>query len=126
MTIEEIKDELKARKWTQAQLAEKLHMNAKALSGILCGARPLTDTLAAHISLLLEKERDCVFVYKVELPEAKVQELCGGAVCEEDRQAAIEAIIHHNLQELIELGKKCLWSEQERDFLVGTADDLVL
>lgn len=88
-------------------LAQMLAMNESHLGQILNGNRPLTEQLSRHISLLLEKEHDCVFVYKIELPGAKVKELCGSGTCQsvKDRQAALEAIIHHNLQELIELGK---------------------
>ncbi len=34
-----------------------------------------------------------------------------------DRATAIEAVIHHNLDELIQLGKTCTWSAEERAYL---------
>lgn len=119
MTTEEIKTAIKAKGYTQAEFAKKLGVAPSTLTNALSGITPMTKALHNHIALLLEKERDVVIVYKIELPEAKVVELCGQSACqtEEDRHAAIEAIVHHNLQELIELGKQCMWSEQEREYL---------
>ncbi len=119
VNIEEIKAEIKARGWTQANLAAKLNISNGSMRNILSGAAPLTKQLASHIELLLEKERDCMFLYKIELPEAKVTELCGRATCqtEEDRLTAIDAIIRHNLAELIELGRTCQWTAAEREAL---------
>lgn len=119
MTNEEIKAEMEARHMSITELARKLDITADGLGRILAGKRPMTGQLSRHIELLLEKERDCMFLYKIELPEAKVTELCGRATCqtEEDRLTAIDAIIRHNLAELIELGRKCQWSEAEREAL---------
>lgn len=119
MTIEEIKAAIKAQGYTQAEFAKKLGVATSTLTNALSGITPLTKALHNHIALLLEKERDCVFVYKITLPEAKVEELIGQRTCltESDRRAAIEAIIRHNLQQLIELGKQAPWSPEERQYL---------
>ena len=124
MTIDEIKAALEAQGLTQADLAKKLGCNAKALNEVLRGARPLTSTMHNHIRLLLREPRAAVLVYRVDVNEAQARELLG-ANCSAnpaDRPAAIEAVIHHNLRELIELGKQCEWTPEERRFLGIAAD----
>ena len=119
MTTDEIKKILADRKITQQEFAGQLGMNPKSFNEVLRGARPMTKTLHNHIKILLEKQRETILVYRVNLTEAKVEELCGKKACasEEERLAALEAVIHHNLQELIEVGKKADWTEEERNFL---------
>lgn len=119
MTLDEIKNALRLRDMTQAELAKQLGCNAKALNEVLRGARPLTEAMHNHISLLLQGPREAVLVYRVDVSAMKARELLGenSTVNKADRPAAIEAVIHHNLQELIELGKKCDWSDDERQFL---------
>lgn len=119
MTIEEIKSALAKKGWTQAELAAKLGCNAKGLNEVLRGARPLTEALHNHISLLLAQPREAVLVYRVNITDAQVAELCGANCTTNpaDRPAAVEAVIHHNLAELIEIGKKCEWTAEEREFL---------
>lgn len=119
MTLEEIKAEMEARHMTITDLAAELDITADGLGRILSGKRPMTGQLSRHIALLFERARDAVFVYKITLPEAKVEELIGQRTCltESDRRAAIEAIIRHNLQQLVELGKQVPWSPEERQYL---------
>lgn len=124
MTISEIKDELSRRGWTQADLAEKLAYSAKSLYEVMRGARPMTASLRRHIELLLSEPRETILVYKVDLTDSQVTELCGVdcPVDTDSRAAAVEAVLHHNLKELIELGKMCTWNESERAFL-GVDED---
>lgn len=119
MTITEIKAAMEARGWTIAVFAEKLGVGYNTLRHILAGRVPLTDAMHNHICLLLKEPKEAVLVYRVDINNAKARELLGSncTVNRADRPAAIEAVIHHNLQELIDLGKKCSWSEDERQFL---------
>lgn len=119
MTREEIKNAMAERGLTQVALAGALGINPKGLNEILRGARPMTAALRNHISLLLSQPREAVLVYRVDISEGRVEELCGRRACavESDRVAAVEAVLRHNLAELVELGKKCDWSDEERMFL---------
>ncbi len=119
MTIEEIKKSLADRGMTQKELAERLGVNAKSLNEVLRGKNPMTEALHNHISLLLTQPREAILVYRVNISEAKATELLGErcTVIPADRATAIEAIIHHNLDELIQLGRTCTWTEEERAYL---------
>lgn len=119
MTLEEIKKAMAEQGLTQVALAEKLGVTKDSLNKVLTGKNPMTEALHNHISLLLSQPREAVLVYRVNISEAKAEELCGRNACvhESDRAAAIEAVIHHNLAELIDLGKTCTWSEEERAYL---------
>lgn len=119
MTLDEINAAIKAKGYNITTFASQLGMTADALGRILSGKRPLTESLHNHISLLLKEPREAILVYRVDITESKAAELCGANCCAnpEDRKAAIEAIIHHNLAELIEAGKRCAWTPEERDFL---------
>lgn len=119
MKVEEIKQALSDRGMTQQDLATALGINPKALNEILRGARPMTDVLRNHIRLLLHQPREAMLVYRVNITEAKAMELLGerGCVLASDRAAAIEMVIHHNLAELIELGKTCTWTDEEKKYL---------
>lgn len=119
MTIEEIKQEMAKRNMTQQELASTLGINPKGLCEILRGARPMTEALHNHIYLLFNQPREAVLVYRVNISEKKATELCGEHCSPNpvDRASAIETVIHHNLAELIELGKTCTWSAEEQEFL---------
>ena len=119
MTLEEIKTAMVEQGLTQVALAEQLGVSKVNLNKILSGKNPMTDAMRNHIRLLLTQPREAVLVYRVNISEAKAIELLGERSCSvaADRATAIEAIIHHNLAELIELGKKCQWNQEERDFL---------
>ncbi len=58
-------------------------------------------------------------VYRVDIDSKKVEELTAGRGCvtEADHKAALDAIIHSNLQELIRLGASLDWSPAERQAL---------
>lgn len=119
MTLDEIKTAMAEQGLTQVALAEQLGISKDSLNKILSGKNPMTDAMRNHIRLLLTQPREAVLVYRVNISEAKATELLGDKSCTvaADRAIAIEAIIHHNLAELIELGKKCQWNAEERDFL---------
>jgi transcriptional regulator with XRE-family HTH domain len=123
MTLEEIKQAMVDQGLTQVALAEQLGVSKVNLNKILSGKNPMTDALRNHIRLLLHKPREALLIYRVNISEQKASELLGEKSCsvEQDRAVAIEAIIHHNLAELIELGKTCQWNKEERDFL-GLSD----
>lgn len=82
-------------------------------------ARPMTDSLRNHIRLLLHQLKEALLVYRVDISEARAEEWpdekCTAVAA--DRATVIEAVIHHNLDELIKLGKTCTWSAEERDYL---------
>lgn len=115
MTIEEIKKIMDARGMTIRELAQELGMNESGLGEILRGKRKLTDTLSRHIALILGK-REAVLVYTIDIDEKRVKELTAGRGCvtDADHKAAMDAIIHANLQELIRLGATLDWSPEER------------
>lgn len=119
MTLEEIKQAMADQGLTQVALAEKLGVSKVNLNKILSGKNPMTDALHNHITLLLTQPREAVLVYRVNVTEQKASELLGErcTVIPSDRATAIEAIIHHNLAELIQLGCSCTWSEEEKNFL---------
>ena len=119
MTLEDIKKAMAEQGLTQVALAEKLGVSKVNLNKILSGKNPMTEALHNHISLLLSQPREAVLIYRVNISEAKASELLGErcTVIPADRATAIEAVIHHNLDELIKLGKTCTWSEEERAYL---------
>jgi transcriptional regulator with XRE-family HTH domain len=119
MTLEEIKQAMADQGLTQVALAEKLGVSKVNLNKILSGKNPMTDALHNHITLLLTQPREAVLVYRVNVTEQKASELLGErcTVIPSDRATAIEAIIHHNLAELIQLGCSCTWSDEEKNFL---------
>ncbi|MBQ8376519.1 MAG: helix-turn-helix transcriptional regulator [Akkermansia sp.] len=119
MTLEEIKKAMAEQGLTQVALAEKLGVTKDSLNKVLTGKNPMTEALHNHISLLLSQPREAILVYRVNISEAKAEELLGEkcTAVVTDRAAAIEAVIHHNLAELIDLGKTCTWSEEERAYL---------
>lgn len=119
MTIEEIKKAMAEQGLTQVALAEKLGVTKDSLNKVLTGKNTMTEALHNHISLLLSKPREAVLVYRVNISDAKAEELLGEkcTAVPADRAAAIEGVIHHNLDELIKLGKTCTWSAEERAYL---------
>ena len=119
MTLEEIKKAMAEQGLTQVALAEKLGVTKDSLNKVLTGKNPMTEALHNHISLLLSQPREAVLVYRVNISESKAEELLGEkcTAVVTDRAAAIETVIHHNLAELIDLGKTCTWSEEERAYL---------
>ena len=123
MTPEEIKQELERRGWSIVSFAEQLGVGASTLRNALAGHTPMTKALENHISLALGK-REAIMVYRVDIDTKKVEELTAGRGCvtEADHKAALDAIIHSNLQELIRLGSTLDWTPEERRAL-GLDDD---
>lgn len=116
MTIDEIKAELKARGMSITDLAKQLDVTADGLGRILANKRPLTGQLARHISLLF-KSHDIVIAHSINIPEARVEEICCNCTTEAERQAAIDALLHHNLLWLASIGAQLDWSDEEREYL---------
>lgn len=115
MTIEEIKEILEQRGISQKDLAEQLHIHPMSLSRILRGAAPLSEQLESHIDYVLGK-REAVLVYRVDVGTHKVEELTAGRGCvtEADHREAMQAILEHNLQELIKVGARLEWTAEQR------------
>lgn len=119
MTTDEIKEKMKELGMSQVALAEKLGITKDNLNRILSGKQPLTKVLSNHIELLLSQPREATLLYKVNITEGTVAELLGDRACtvKADRDKALEAIIRHNLVELVEKGAKLDWSDEERKAL---------
>ena len=96
-------------------LAEELGVTADGLGRILAGKRPITEQLQRHIDYVLGK-REAVLVYRVDVGTHKVEELTAGRGCvtESDHRQALQAILEHNLQELIKVGAQLEWTAEQR------------
>lgn len=119
MTTDEIKEKMKELGMSQVALAEKLGITKDNLNRILSGKQPLTKVLSNHIELLFSQPREATLLYKVNITEGTVAELLGDRACtvKADRDKALEAIIRHNLVELVEKGAKLDWTDEERKAL---------
>ena len=115
MTPEEIKQELARRQITIADFAEQLGVGYTTLRNALAGHTPLTKALERHIDLALGK-RESVLVYREDVGTHKVEELTAGRGCvtESDHREALQAILEHNLQELMKVGAKLEWTAEQR------------
>lgn len=115
MTPEEIKQELAIRRITIAEFAARLGVGYTTLRNALAGHTPLTKALEHHIQLALGK-REAVLVYRVDVGTRKVEELTAGRGCvtELDHWEAMQAILEHNLQELIKVGALLEWTAEQR------------
>lgn len=130
MTREELKAEILARGYTLKSFAAKICVAYDTLRLALSGRQPLTATLQNHIEMALQLDsgksspapaapaaggtREGIVIYKIEIPDGRLDEICTGLTSPADRAAALERIVHHNLSELVELGKTCEWTEEER------------
>lgn len=114
MTIEEIRAALKARGWTQKELASMLHVHPVTLGLILTGKNKLTPQLAAHIELLLSNKREQLFIHKVSLPDCVVEHWVPGfdELNEEQRKAAVLAVLKDAAKWLIHEGEKQFSAEE--------------
>lgn len=112
MEIEEIRKNLKARGWTYKTFAEKLKIAENTVSQFMRGKNKITDQLMSHIELLFSAPQNAVLVYKISLTDKQVEELTGGQQFpatpegEARKAAAVEAVLLHNMQTLIDLGRK--------------------
>lgn len=112
MTIEELKKEMAVRGLTGADLAQKLAMGKTQVYDILKGKKPFKETLQRHLELLFSAPQNAVLVYKISLTDKQVEELTGGQQFpatpegEARKAAAVEAVLLHNMQTLIDLGRK--------------------
>ena len=104
---------MKARNMSITELAKILDITADGLGRILSGKRPITGQLSRHIELLLSQPRDAVVSYRVNIPDERVEEICCDCRTEEERQAAITALIHHNLAQLAAIGAILSLSPEE-------------
>lgn len=124
-----LKAEIIARGYTLKEFASKICVGYSTLANALNGDTNLTPALRNHIELALRVDdkpaapaqeapagmtKEGIIIYKIEIPAGKVSELCAGLNTDEERAAAIEHLIHHNLNELVELGKACEWTDEER------------
>lgn len=116
MTLEQIKAAMKERKIEAPDLAKELGVNVNSLRQILAGQRTLTEQLSRHIAHVLGKS-ECIFVYRVTVSDAKVEELTAGRGCtsEKERLEAMKQIVEHNMLELARLGASLDWTPQQRE-----------
>ena len=114
MTIDEIKAALAERGWTQAQLAEKLHIKTGSLRNILSGQVTLTEQLAAHIELLFKDTQQQLLMYKVTFPDAVCESWLPGweQLTPEQRKTAIEQVLLKAAEQLAEEYKRKLTGEE--------------
>lgn len=120
MTTDEIKEEMRKLGLSQVALAEKLGITKDNLNRILSGKQPLTKVLANHIELLLAQPREATLLYKINLTEGITAELLGdkACTCKDDYLPALEAVIRHNLVELVNRGATMVdWTDEERKAL---------
>ena len=120
MTTDEIKKKMTERGWSITELASKLDITADGLGRILSGKRPLTGQLSNHIELLLAQPREATLLYKINLTEGTTAELLGdkACTCKDDYLPALEAVIRHNLVELVNRGATMVdWTDEERKAL---------
>lgn len=103
MTIDEIKQALRERGWSNKKLAEMLHIHEVTLNLILSGKNKLTDQLSAHIELLLGNTQEQLIMYKITYPDAVVQSWLPGwdELTPEQRKAGIEAVLREATEQLV-------------------------
>ncbi len=125
MTIDEIKSKLKAKGMTQTELANKLHIHRMSLYKILSGRAPLTETLSAHIELLLKEKQDQLLIYKVQLEDAVCEKWVPGweYLTQKERKTAVEAVLQEALKQCVELGES-IYTPEELAGLRRFADSL--
>ena len=128
MTNEEIKAAIKARGYTIKAFAEKMAVAYKTLLQALNGQQPLTATLKNHILLALQAVpvavdkstpagREVYMTFKIQVPGGDVVEEIGGTIGAQgvaDRRDALAGIIRHNIGELVRMGARVAWSDEER------------
>ena len=120
MTTDEIKERMRELGLSQVALAEKLGITKDNLNRILSGKQPLTKVLSNHIELLLAQPREATLLYKINLTEGTTAELLGdkACTCKDDYLPALEAVIRHNLVELVNRGATMVdWTDEERKAL---------
>ena len=120
MTLEQINKTLEERRLTTRWLANQLSINESGLGQILNGNRTLTDQLRKHIEFILAQPREATLLYKINLTEGTTAELLGdkACTCKDDYLPALEAVIRHNLVELVNRGATMVdWTDEERKAL---------
>ena len=55
MTIDELKEKVKALGWTQADLAKKAEIDPAHLGRVMSGKRPLTRLMAGHLERVIDQ-----------------------------------------------------------------------
>ncbi len=121
MTIEEIRNTLRERGWTQKRLADMLHVHQVTLGLILTGKNKLTPQLEAHIEQLFSRRKEPHIDLELSLPNAVVERWVPdfAQLAPEQRKAAVEAVLREAAQKLIREGER-QFSQQEpagiRDF----------
>ena len=112
MTVEEIKKALNCRGWSYSDLAKELDLSESHIKDIMRGRRKLSKCLQRHLELLFSAPQNAVLVYKISLTDKQVEELTGGQQFpatqegEARKAASVEAVLLHNMQTLIDLGRK--------------------
>ena len=123
MRLEAINERIKAIGIKRAVLADMLCMNYNSLSMILTAMRPLKDSTAAHIELLLDKleseqaqarevckPRSVTFVFTVELPAecCRAMESSMDGLTAEEREHVVQAMAQKALERLRAEGENAL------------------
>lgn len=123
MRLEAINERIKEIGIKRAVLADMLCMNYNSLSMILTAMRPLKDSTAAHIELLLDKleaeqaqarevckPRSVTFVFTVELPAecCRAMESSMEGLTAEEREHVVQAMAQKALERLRAEGENAL------------------
>ena len=120
MDTETLKARMAEHGYTIASLAEKLGVGYNTLRHIMAGRAQLTTALSNHLELLFAQPREATLLYKINLTEGTTAELLGdkACTCKDDYLPALEAVIRHNLVELVNRGATMVdWTDEERKAL---------
>lgn len=127
MDIDQIKQQMRQRGWTQAELAEKLGMSHSSIRQILSGHVPLQTRVAKHIELLFESSATAVLIYSVDLPDEVLRTWFPGwdRLTDNQRKMCVRKVFRKNLEDLVALGEKSLSAaDAQRVLSLVPADQL--
>lgn len=118
MDIEEIKEQLKQRGWTQADLAEKLGLKYSTLRKIMSGICALTPRVESHIKLLFEQSMTAVLVYTIDFPDEELRSWVPmwDRMSKRQRVVALKKVFQQVLGDMIKEGNRCL-AEEDADLV---------
>lgn len=114
MTIEEIKQELRDRGWTQRKFASVLGIHEVTVAMILSGKYKLTQQMDAHIEALFNDAPEQILIHRVRFPDMKVEFSAPGFENLTPRQQIL--ILMMFLEDMTDwvLAEKSHWYDEER------------